>query len=223
MKKDNVRIWGIPFEEITTEEIIEKLAFLKNKLNKEHINILLHHGELLDAFFSRRDFGEEGEQRYLPLKLSYFKDMKLDYVLSGHFHSNFRVWTFDGGGFFVYPGSPISITKKETGQRKLNLFEVGKDPTPYLLETPYFEEVTITLDPFKENNPLEIVKEELSKVKPTAHVILMINGYINGTKIGMTEDSFAKAVKKKQKTNVKLILSLKMSRQFLKMTFSKVI
>ena len=198
-EQENVRIWGFPFEEITTEEIIEKLAFLKNKLDKEHINILLHHGELLDAFFSRRDFGEEGEQRYLPLKLSYFKDMKLDYVLSGHFHSNFRVWKFDGGGFFVYPGSPISITKKETGQRKLNLFEVGKDPTPYLLETPYFEEVAITLDPFKEDHPLEIVKEELSKVKPTAHVILTINGYINGNKIGMTEDSFAKAVQEETK------------------------
>lgn len=198
-EQDNVRIWGLPFEEIATEQIIEKLAFLKGKLKKEHNNILLHHGELLDAFFSRRDFGEEGDQRYMPLKLSYFKGMNLDYVLSGHFHSNFSVWTLDGDGFFVYPGSPISITRKETGQRKVNLFDVGKNPTQYLLDTPYYEEATITLDPFEDKHPIEIVKERLAKVNPSASLTLTINGYINAKKIGMTEASFGKALEKTTK------------------------
>lgn len=208
-EQDNVRIWGLPFEEINTEQILEKLVLLRNKLDKEHTNILLHHGELLDAFFSRRDFGEEGEQLYMPLKLSYFKDMGIDYVLSGHFHSNFRVWTLDGGGYFVYPGSPISITRKETGQRKLNLFEVGKNPTQYFLDSPYFEDVTLTLDPFEETHPIEIVKEELSKAKPAASVILTIKGYINGKKIGMTEELFAKAVEEATKGKCELHLEFK--------------
>jgi exonuclease SbcD len=206
---DNARIWGLPFEETTTERIIEKIAFLKSRLDKEYTNILLHHGELLDAFFSRKDFGEEGEQRYMPLKLSYFKDMDLDYVLSGHFHSHFNVWTFDDRRFFVYPGSPISITRKETGQRKLNLFEVGKNPTPYPLDTPHFEDLAITLDPFEEKHPIQLVKEELTKVNPPASVILTINGYINGKKIGMTEASFVKAVEEATKGKCELHFEFK--------------
>lgn len=207
-EQENVSIWGLAFEENTTEQIIEKLALLGSKLDKERTNILLHHGELLDAFFLRKDFGEEGEKRYMPLKLSYFRDMALNYVLSGHFHSNFAVWTF-GSGYFVYPGSPISITRKETGQRKLNLFEVGKNPTPYLLDTPHFENVIINIDPFEDKNPVEFIKEELVRVNPAARIILTIKGYINGKKNGLTEASFVKAVEEETKGKCELHFEFK--------------
>jgi exonuclease SbcD len=76
-------------------------------LTADKKNILLCHGELLDAFFSRTCFGAEGEGRYMPFKLSYFDDLNIDYVLAGHFHSRFDVWQLKNGGYFVYPGSPI--------------------------------------------------------------------------------------------------------------------
>jgi DNA repair exonuclease SbcCD nuclease subunit len=82
----DIRIWGMPFETIEGKNILIKLHSLANKLTPDKKNILLYHGELLDAFFSRRDFGEEGEERYMPAKLSYFKDLNIDYVLAGHFH-----------------------------------------------------------------------------------------------------------------------------------------
>ncbi|HUU86844.1 MAG TPA: metallophosphoesterase [Candidatus Glassbacteria bacterium] len=191
----DVMVWGFPFESIDGGEILNKLHSLANNLVKDKKNILLYHGELLDAFFSRRDFGEEGEERYIPVKLSYFKDLNVDYVLAGHFHSKFNLWKLENGGYFVYPGSPISITKREIGQRKVNIFEVGKGPNEYLLDTPHFEEVVIEFDPFIEKNPAEIVKEHLKKVHSKASIILTIRGYINSEKIKISESELVKQIK----------------------------
>ncbi|MFX1269595.1 MAG: hypothetical protein ACFFAK_16665, partial [Promethearchaeota archaeon] len=68
----NIKVWGIPHEPIGEKQVLEKLHSIKSKMTQDKINILLYHGELLDAFFSRRDFGEEGEERYMPVKLSYY-------------------------------------------------------------------------------------------------------------------------------------------------------
>jgi exonuclease SbcD len=190
-------IWGLPFEPIEGEKILSKLRLLASNLTKDKKNILLYHGELLDAFFSRKDFGDEGEGRYMPVKLSYFKDLNIDYVLAGHFHSKFDTWKLENenGGYFVYPGSPISITEREIGQRKVNIFEVGGPPKEYLLNTPHFQEVSIEFDPFTEKNPIEEVKKRLEIVHPQASIILTIRGYIDGDKIGTTESELVKQIK----------------------------
>ena len=85
----NVRLWGIPFESMTGERFLNKIHQNKDRFKNDRINILLYHGELIDAFFNRSDFGDEGEERYMPVKLSYFKDLNINYVLAGHFHTNF--------------------------------------------------------------------------------------------------------------------------------------
>ena len=192
----DVRICGLPFEPIKGEEILNRLHFLASKFTFDKRNILLYHGELLDAFFSRKDFGEEGEERYMPVKLSYFKDLNIDYILGGHFHSKFDARRLENGGYFVYPGSPISITKRETGQRKVNIFEVGSPPEEYLLDTPYFEEVNLKFDPFKDKNPLKTVEKYFENFKPQARIILAIKGYINGKEIKMSESKLVNRIKK---------------------------
>lgn len=191
----NVRIWGLPFERIEGEKILDKLHSLRDEVDANKKNIILYHGELLDVFYSRKDFGDEGEERYMPVKLSYFRDLNVDYVLAGHFHSKFDVRMIEGGGYFVYPGSPISITKREIGQRKINLFKVGKPPKEHLLDTPHFEEVVIELNPLEDKNPLEIVRTRVGKVHPKASIILTINGYINSEKIKMKEPELVKQIK----------------------------
>jgi len=191
----DLMIWGLPFEPIEGEKIINKLHLLANNLVKDKRNILLYHGELFDAFFSRKDFGEEGEGRYMPVKLSYFKDLNVDYILAGHFHSKFNMWKLENGGYFVYPGSPISITKRETGQRKVNIFEVGKAPNEYPLDTPHFEEVIIEFDPFMNKEPVEIVKEYLERVHSQARIILSIKGYINSEEIKISESELVKQIR----------------------------
>lgn len=191
----NVRIWGFPFEPIGREKILYKLHLLAKDLTPDKKNILLFHGELLDAFFSRRDFGDEGAERYMPVKISYFEDMKIDYILAGHFHSNFDVWKIENGGYFVYPGSPISITKREIGQRKVNLFELGQAPQAYPLHTPYYEQVDIELDPLMEEKPLKTVEKIFQSLHPEAKVILTIKGFVNGKAVGMSEKELVEHIK----------------------------
>ncbi|MBW2038758.1 MAG: DNA repair exonuclease [Deltaproteobacteria bacterium] len=190
----DVKIWGIPFEPIEGEKILTKLRSLAHNLTPGKKDILLYHGELLDTFFSRRDFGNEGEERYMPVKLAYFKDLKIDYVLAGHFHSRFDVRRLENGGYFVYPGSPISITKRETGQRKVNIFEVGKPPKEYPLDTPHFEEVVIEFDPFKDKKPIEAVEKCFNNLHPEARTILTVKGFVNGEAIGMNETELVKQI-----------------------------
>ena len=192
----DVVVWGIPFEPIGGEKILGKLHSLANNLTPHKKNILLYHGELLNVFFSRRDFGDEGKERYMPVKISYFKDLKLDYILAGHFHSSFDVQRLENGGYFVYPGSPISITKRETGQRKVNIFEIGKPPREYPLDTPHFEEVIIEFDPFKDRKPIEAVEKHFNSLHPEARIILTVEGFVNGEAIGMTEVELVKQIRK---------------------------
>ncbi|OYD14020.1 serine/threonine protein phosphatase [candidate division WOR-3 bacterium JGI_Cruoil_03_44_89] len=187
---EGVRIIGLPFEQITSRELLARIRSLKEVLTPERKNILLYHGELLDVFFSRDDFGDEGTGRYMPLKLSYLEGLNIDYVLAGHFHSKFLVRKIENGGYFVYSGSPISITRRETGRRKVNIFDVGSPPEDYNIDTPHFEEVSITLDPTDEENPLTTVKKKLSDLHPLSRIILTIDGAINGEKFGMTEKEF---------------------------------
>ena len=183
----NISIWGLPYEPIGEKQVLTKLHSIKNKLKADQTNILLYHGELLDAFFSRKDFGEEGEERYMPVKLSYFKDLNFNYVLAGHFHSRFEVWQIDENKFFVYPSSPISITKKELGIRKINIFEVGEPPQEYPLDTPHFAQISVEFDPLGDSDPLDIVKKSLIDLHPQAQVCLEVKGYVDCQALGINE------------------------------------
>ncbi len=191
----NVRFVGLPFEAIEGEKLVSRIRSLRDCLKSDKKNILLYHGELLDTFFKRTDFGDEGEARYMPARLSYFKELNIDYVLAGHFHTRFDVRLIEPGRYFVYPGSPISVTKRETGQRQANLFEVGKDPKPCRLDTPHFEEREIILDPFSGEKPLERVSEEIRKLHPKATLLLRIGGCLDGRKLSTTEAQLVSAIK----------------------------
>ncbi|UCC96078.1 MAG: DNA repair exonuclease, partial [Candidatus Omnitrophota bacterium] len=125
-----------------------------------------------------------------------------------HFHSKFDVRKLENGGYFVYPGSPISITEAEIGRRRVNIFEVGGPPKEYLLNTPHFEGVHIEFDPFMDKNPVEVVKEHLKRVHPEASIILAIRGYIDGERIGISESELVKQIK--EATKEKSIKSLRL-------------
>lgn len=197
---NDTRIVGMPFEQVEGAKLIDKIRILKDRVLKgDKANVLLYHGELLDAFFSRRDFGDEGEKRYMPVSLSYFDDLDIDYVLAGHFHSNFKVRELKNGGYFVYPGSPVSITKRETGSRKVNIFELGNPPREYSLNTPYFEEVSIELDPFASRKPLKALTSALKDLPSQASPILDIKGFVNSEAIEMSETELVKRIKKQVK------------------------
>lgn len=184
---DNVRIIGIPYEPMAVEEVYGKIQALKGRLKEEGTNILMYHGELLDMFFSREDMGDEGQSRYMPLKVSFLENLKIDYVLAGHFHTQFDTKTLGNNGVFVYPGSPVSITKAETGQRKANLLVVGQQPKEYPLNTFHYQEVIMEFDPFTETNPIDLTKERIKEIHPQARALFTFKGYVNSKKVGMSE------------------------------------
>jgi DNA repair exonuclease SbcCD nuclease subunit len=183
----DVRIWGIPFEQMAGTELLQKIHALSKELKAEKNDILLFHGELLDTFYSRSDFGEEGNERYMPLKLSYLKGINIEYILAGHFHKNFDIRNLPEGGYFVYPGSPISISQKETGRRKVNIFNIGEAPNEYLLDSLHYQTVTIELEPFSDEDPFQIVKDCVGGLHSSARLLLTVKGYVNSNKIMMNE------------------------------------
>ncbi len=190
-----VRLWGLPFEPIEGGRLIRRLHSLRHRLTPDKKNILLYHGELLDTFFQREDFGEEGEGRYMPVRLSYFKDLNIDYVLAGHFHSRFDVRRLENGGYFVYPGSPVSISRRELGQRKVNVFSLGEPPEGHSLDTPHFEEKSIEFDPLMDEDPLDVVRSCIEKTHHKAKLILRIGGFIDSKEIALSESELAEKIK----------------------------
>ncbi len=199
----NLDIWGIPFHEESQEEILEKLVFLKNNLNRNKKNILLYHGELLDLFYSPKDYGKEGKERYMPAQLSFFEKTGFDYILAGHFHTQFQSVKFGSDSYFVYPGSPVSITKRETGRRKVNIFKLGESPEKIDLNTKHFEKIEIKLNPEGKISPAQTIEKELEKLSSSARALVRVNGFFDAQKIGSSEKEVAEELEKiKEKGSV---------------------
>lgn len=196
VKIGNVHFWGFPYEDLLEEEILEYLHLAAGHATPNATNILLFHGELLDLTHHWAQYGDEGKKRYLPVKLSFFASLPWQYILAGHFHTNFDIHEFAEDRFFVYPGSPISITRRELGPRKANLFNTGEPPAPLELQTPYYEHLEIKLSPFEHSNPLLNIGERLHHLPEHANILLDITGYFNGELIDMTEEDLHRAIQK---------------------------
>lgn len=188
-------IWGFPYEPFSGEQVAYLLQGLSGKLSQEVPNILLFHGELLDAYFSSWEWGSEGEQRYMPVKLSFFQGIPVDYVLAGHFHSRFAVWDLPEGGYFVYPGSPVAITSREKGRRKANLFKLGEAPGENLLTTFHLEQIEMELAPGEGPDPVAQLTELLLEAHPSAEILLTVKGFVNCQALGISEQELVKQIK----------------------------
>jgi len=189
---DNTAFYGMPFTPLNETELIEQLQEIGGQLDQTQTNILLFHGELLDQFFNSQDFGDEGDHRYLPVHLSSFTDLAFDYVLAGHFHKSFHLHQLtnqrlEQGGFFIYPGSPVSITKKETGPRQACLFDTGATPQAITLNTPYYQEINLTISPEDELAPLARLKNALKNIETQAQPLVSLSGYFSSQNLQTSE------------------------------------
>jgi hypothetical protein len=104
----------------------------------------------------------------------------VNYVLGGHFHS-YDIRRFGDGGYFIYPGTPTSITKRETGQRQLTLIEVGQEPKEIPLHTYHYQHIPITLNAFSEKDPVSVIQSHLEDVHPQAQLLVEVSGTIAGS------------------------------------------
>jgi DNA repair exonuclease SbcCD nuclease subunit len=191
-----VRFWGLPFVPREQHGVLALLHSIRELVTPEKPNILLYHGELTDKIFERSDLGDEGAERYMPARLSHFADFNFAYVLSGHFHTSFDIFRFGDGGYFVYPGSPVSITKRETGQRAVNLFEVGKTPARLALDTAHYVWEEIACNPFSDEDPVSAVKQWTGGLHPNAAPLLSVTGFIDGARMGTDETKLIAEIRK---------------------------
>lgn len=202
LKKDEpVRIgncvfWGLPFESYDQKEVLECLFAIKRRIDVsdsiDEIHFLLLHGESVDSLFSIKDFGEEGRDRYMPFRISYFDNLGIDFVLAGHFHTNCTIRQFQGG-YFIYPGSPVSITRREIGKRKVVLIDTETDKIDeVVINSFYYDLKEVFLNPFNKRNPLDEIKNALTDVDKNAGIILNIYGYIDKARHGLNEETFHK-------------------------------
>jgi len=189
LEYEKLRFFGFPFKNITSGEVRNSLRKIKDLTLENKTNILLFHGELLDHSFSGFDFGDE-EINYMGVRLSFFDNLNLKYVLAGHFHTNFQAYELDPEGFFVYPGSPISITRKETGKRSVNIFEVGNPPSQYKINSPYYKKINVSIHPEDNTSPEKKIRKKIKKLPKEAKILLSLTGYTE-----KTEEDFHKKIK----------------------------
>lgn len=191
-----VRVIGIPYENVGPEAVLDRLLLAREHIRKEEgaTNILLFHGELLDLMPEPDAFGEEEGHDYMPVRLSTFAGLGFDYVLAGHFHKGYDVRHF-GDGYFVYPGSPVSITRKETGRRHAVIIDAGEPPRPLSLDTVHAEPVEINLNPFDRVGPTEEIRRRLKDLHPKAAVYLSVGGFADVSALGTTEKELDRMIR----------------------------
>lgn len=178
-EEEQVRFIGLPYQDVSDERITDILLDIESEIDDEKTNLLLFHGDLVDVY-SGADGGGEGNRTYMPMHLSYFNQSSISYVLAGHYHTDFIIRKYgakDKNGYFVYPGSPVSTTKKETDKRCVNIFEVGGDPKSVPVDTAYYKRVSLKFTGIEEN-PLSKIKEKIQH-KPKRTQYFELNGFIS--------------------------------------------
>ncbi|MGM0366272.1 MAG: metallophosphoesterase family protein [Actinomycetota bacterium] len=143
---------------------------------KDRPNALLLHCSLDAPFISGDEFGEEQGEGYLPVSSRVLAELGFNYVLAGHYHSRFMVHDISDTCTFVYPGSPVSVTRKEKGPRAVALLDTEKRQGigSLSIKSSYYDRLTFSLEPQKEKEVLDRMAGELSSHDPSYALLEVI-------------------------------------------------
>jgi DNA repair exonuclease SbcCD nuclease subunit len=130
----------------------------------------------------------------MPARLSDLGELGFDYVLAGHFHRALDVRAC-GSGYFVYSGSPVSITRRETGRRHAGLIRPGQAPESVPLDTRFYEAVDVRLVPNEPEHPLARIERELGGVDARASALVSVRGFTDLARWGLREAEFHAGLK----------------------------
>jgi predicted phosphodiesterase len=191
---DGVRFIGVPFEDVGVDGTLARLRAASRLRSDDGTNVLLYHGELLDLSPGAGAFGDEDDREYMPARLADLGDLGFDYVLAGHLHKNHDVRAC-GSGWFVYSGSPISITRRETGRRHVTIIDAGSPPAAHPLDTRHYADVDIRLAPSDETHPFARIENALAALPAGATALVCIRGFVNLAHLGMSEVEFHAGLK----------------------------
>lgn len=187
---NDVRITGIPYTPQATDDLLVDLA---DRADFDGADVLLLHCSL-EAPFSDRNAGDEAAIRYFPVERATLAELDFDYYLAGHFHSPHRV-SLTSGGTFVYPGSPASITRSETGQRRVTLVDTDRDRVDSrTLESFHYDRLELTVTPGTEAESLADIETWTEKrASRNADISITVSGFIDQPEAEFSEDLAAAA------------------------------
>lgn len=171
--RDKFSITAIPYiDNISDEELHE----IEKQKKKDKINLLLLHCTL-DIGFCTDDLGEE--PKYCPISKAKLSKLGYNFILAGHFHKKTEIINLDNSSFFLYPGSPVSHSKKELGKRNVILIDIENNKASKIeLNTFYYDKLEITVYPGKENDAIAEIKSWIENKSENCCLEVIINGFI---------------------------------------------
>jgi len=189
IKDKDIAIFGVPFLDKPSEELIAQLREAKDK---KLLNVLLLHCTL-DISYASVDFGEEAEKEYFPIDSYTLSGLGFNYILAGHFHTDFVKKDLGGGNLFVYTGAPISLSWKHIGKRRVALLDTEKgDITEIPLNSFYYDKLEVQIKPGSETKGLEEIREWVeSHASDVCELKIVVSGYGE-----MSETEFGDLLKK---------------------------
>jgi DNA repair exonuclease SbcCD nuclease subunit len=163
---EETRLISVPYSNQNFNDLVFDL---KNEIDKTRINILMLHCTLDIPYLREEEYGDEDRQTYLPVNSKVLGDLGFDYILSGHFHSRVVENHISDKTIFIYCGSPVSVTKKEQGRRKIALLDTGKTKNKRLsfleLDSFYYDTIDTSFYPGKEDKTLKEFEARLENYK----------------------------------------------------------
>lgn len=212
--KDKFSITAIPYIDNISDE---KLHDIEKQKKKDKINLLLLHCTL-DIGFCTDDLGEE--PKYCPISKAKLSRLGYNFILAGHFHKKAEIINLDNNSSFIYPGSPISHSKKELGKRNVILVDIEAIKASKIeLNTYYYDKLEIPVYPGKENDVIKEIKTWIKNQSENCSLEVIINGFIqqDENKFSKNIDSISDEVdfSKNYKT-IKDVLKHSLFKRFLK-------
>lgn len=179
------RIVGVPYSPTFSEEL--RLS-LSQRGPHDGPEVLLLHASL-EAPFEDRHAGDE-QTRYCPVTESGMDALGFDYVLAGHYHNVHEV-RLPSGAIFLYPGTPTSVARDETGTRKAFLVDTDEERVKTVeLATFHYDRLELTVRPGRERQVLDRVRdwaEQRSEEQIEAEIV--VDGHTE-----QSEDRFHRAL-----------------------------
>jgi exonuclease SbcD len=172
----DVTVAGVPYTDTLSEELFSALS---RPEDEETTSILLLHCTL-DIGFGSDEVGDESETAYFPVTKSTLAKLGYDFVLAGHIHSSVRTVPLSNDGTFVYPGSPVSHSTKETGRRHAVLIDTEEQQARSIpLETYYFDRYAATVSPGNEDELVDDIQQWAAE-RTDAHsdLEIVVDGFI---------------------------------------------
>ncbi|TFG10196.1 DNA repair exonuclease [Candidatus Thorarchaeota archaeon] len=155
-KRGKAAIVGVPYKERADERLLLDLREVQKTASPR---VLLLHCTL-DWGYSDESYGNEDRRLYFPISREALSALQYDYVLAGHFHSSTEVINLRDKGVFVYPGSPVSHTRRELGKRYAVLIDTEMESADRIpLDTTYFDQLLLKVVPGEEEKTVKQIQE----------------------------------------------------------------